>query len=92
VDRLIEGARCGGWTAKLEAVRTAIAHVLCASPDDVAVTASASAGFSALEFTGAGTRVAGRTILFDVRLAGRLSRSIGPRPTAGSAAPPARIA
>src|ERR1700684_3722479 len=63
-DRLAGGADWGGWGmekgaggtgtarevggAKNEAVRTAMAAVLRAAPDEIAVTASASAGLNAL--------------------------------------------
>ena len=43
-DRLQVGANWDVWVEKNEAVRSAMAAVLRASPDEVAVTASASAG------------------------------------------------
>lgn len=55
-DRLAVGANWDVWVMKNEAVRTAMARVLRVTPDEVAVTASASAGInalaSALDFTG----------------------------------------
>jgi len=55
-DRLLVGANWDVWITKNEAVRSAMARVLGARPDEVAVTASASAGInslaSALSFTG----------------------------------------
>jgi len=54
-DRLLLGANWDVWVTKNEAVRTAMAAVLGAAPDEIAVTASASAGLnalaSALDFT-----------------------------------------
>lgn len=54
-DRLLLGANWDVWVTKNEAVRAAMAAVLCAAPDEIAVTASASAGLnalaSALDFT-----------------------------------------
>jgi selenocysteine lyase/cysteine desulfurase len=47
-DRLLLGANWDVWVAKNEAVRGAMAAVLRATPDEVAVTASASAGLNAL--------------------------------------------
>jgi selenocysteine lyase/cysteine desulfurase len=47
-DRLQLGANWDVWVAKNEAVRSAMAAVLRAAPDEVAVTASASAGLNAL--------------------------------------------
>jgi selenocysteine lyase/cysteine desulfurase len=47
-DRLAVGANWDVWVMKNEAVRNAMASVLRASPDEVAVTASASAGLNAL--------------------------------------------
>ncbi|HEY7965029.1 MAG: aminotransferase class V-fold PLP-dependent enzyme [Steroidobacterales bacterium] len=47
-DRLQVGANWDVWVEKNEAVRSAMAAVLRASPDEVAVTASASAGLNAL--------------------------------------------
>jgi selenocysteine lyase/cysteine desulfurase len=60
-DRLLVGANWDVWIAKNEAVRTLTATLLNASPDEIAVTASVSAGLnslaSALDFTGARNRV-----------------------------------
>ena len=56
-DRLAVGADWDVWVSKNEAVRGAMAKLLGATPDEMAVTASASAGInalaSALDFTGA---------------------------------------
>lgn len=55
-DRLAVGANWDVWVTKNEAVRAAMAGVLRVTPDEIAVTASASAGInalaSALDFTG----------------------------------------
>ncbi len=55
-ERLAVGANWDLWVAKNEAVRSAMAQVLRVTPDEVAVTASASAGInalaSALDFNG----------------------------------------
>ena len=55
-DRLAVGANWDVWVTKNEAVRALMARVLHASADEIAVTASASAGLnalaSALEFSG----------------------------------------
>src|SRR5262250_3574278 len=55
-DRLLVGANWDVWVMKNEAVRSLMAQVLRAKPDEIAVTASASAGInslaSALDFTG----------------------------------------
>lgn len=55
-DRLLIGANWDVWITKNEAVRAGMAKVLRAQPDEIAVTASASAGLnalaSALDFTG----------------------------------------
>jgi selenocysteine lyase/cysteine desulfurase len=55
-ERLAVGANWDLWVAKNEAVRAAMAQVLRVSADEIAVTASASAGInalaSALDFTG----------------------------------------
>jgi selenocysteine lyase/cysteine desulfurase len=55
-DRLAVGANWDVWVTKNEAVRSLMARVLHASPAEIAVTASASAGLnalaSALEFSG----------------------------------------
>lgn len=60
-DRLLVGANWDVWVAKNEAVRSLMAQVLNAEPDEVAVTASASAGInalaSALDFNGARNKV-----------------------------------
>src|SRR5487761_835384 len=60
-DRLAVGANWDVWIAKNEAVRAAMARVLRVTPDEIAVTASASAGInalaSALDFTGPRTKV-----------------------------------
>jgi len=47
-DRLAVGANWDVWVMKNEAVRAAMAQVLNAAPDEIAVTASASAGLNAL--------------------------------------------
>jgi selenocysteine lyase/cysteine desulfurase len=47
-DRLRVGANWDVWVTKNEAVRSAMAAVLRARPDEIAVTASASAGLNAL--------------------------------------------
>lgn len=55
-DRLLVGANWDVWVMKNEAVRSLMAQVLHAQPDEMAVTTSASAGInalaSALDFTG----------------------------------------
>lgn len=55
-DRLAVGANWDVWVTKNEAVRSALAAVLRASPDEIAVTASTTAGInsiaSALDFKG----------------------------------------
>jgi len=55
-DRLAVGANWDVWITKNEAVRAAMASVLRVTPDEIAVTASASAGInalaSALDFSG----------------------------------------
>ena len=60
-DRLLVGANWDVWVTKNEAVRAAMAQVLRAQPDEIAVTASASAGInslaSALDFTGRRNKV-----------------------------------
>lgn len=60
-DRLSVGANWDVWVTKNEAVRTAMADVLNVTPDEIAVTASASAGInalaSALDFTGPRSKV-----------------------------------
>ena len=59
-DRLLVGANWDVWVMKNEAVRSLMAQVLRAQPDEIAVTASASAGINALasafDFTGRATR------------------------------------
>ncbi len=54
-DRLAVGANWDVWIARNEAVRAAMARILRVTPDEIAVTASASAGInalaSALDFT-----------------------------------------
>jgi selenocysteine lyase/cysteine desulfurase len=47
-DRLLVGANWDVWVTKNEAVRAGMAQVLRAKPDEIAVTASASAGINAL--------------------------------------------
>ncbi|HUN72648.1 MAG TPA: aminotransferase class V-fold PLP-dependent enzyme [Steroidobacteraceae bacterium] len=60
-DRLAVGANWDVWVTKNEAVRAAMARVLRVTPDEIAVTASASAGInalaSALDFSGPRRRV-----------------------------------
>ncbi len=60
-DRLQVGANWDVWVTKNEAVRRAMAAVLRAAPDEIAVTASASAGLNALasafDFTGRRNKV-----------------------------------
>jgi selenocysteine lyase/cysteine desulfurase len=60
-DRLLVGANWDVWVMKNEAVRSLIAQVLGAQPDEIAVTASASAGINALasafDFTGRRNKV-----------------------------------
>ena len=60
-DRLSVGANWDVWVTKNEAVRAAMAGVLNVTPDEIAVTASASAGInalaSALDFTGSRRKV-----------------------------------
>ena len=51
-DRLLVGANWDVWVTKNEAVRSAMAEVLRAKPDEIAVTASASAGINALASAG----------------------------------------
>ncbi len=55
-ERLAVGANWDLWITKSEAVRSAMAQVLRVAPDEIAVTASASAGInalaSALDFSG----------------------------------------
>ena len=60
-DRLAVGADWDVWITKNEAVRALTAQLLGASPDEIAVTASVSAGLnalaSALDFTGKRNKV-----------------------------------
>src|SRR5687768_10950993 len=60
-DRLEVGANWDVWVTKNEAVRSLMAGVLHATPDEIAVTASASAGLNALasafQFTGQRNKV-----------------------------------
>jgi selenocysteine lyase/cysteine desulfurase len=60
-DRLEKGADWGGWVARAEAVRDGMAALLNAGADEIAVTASASAGInalaSALDVSGARNKV-----------------------------------
>src|ERR1700723_251362 len=60
-DRLLVGANWDGWVTKNESVRSLTATLLNASPDEIAVTASVSAGLnalaSALNFTGPRNKV-----------------------------------
>lgn len=55
-DRLLVGANWDVWITKNESVRALVAQLLNASPDEIAVTASVSAGInalaSALDFSG----------------------------------------
>jgi selenocysteine lyase/cysteine desulfurase len=60
-DRLLVGANWDVWVTKNESVRSLTAKLLNASPDEIAVTASVSAGLnalaSALQFTGPRNKV-----------------------------------
>ncbi|HKR35966.1 MAG TPA: aminotransferase class V-fold PLP-dependent enzyme [Steroidobacteraceae bacterium] len=60
-DRLEVGANWDVWVTKNEAVRSLMARVLHATPDEIAVTASASAGLNAvataLQFSGGRDKV-----------------------------------
>jgi selenocysteine lyase/cysteine desulfurase len=60
-DRLLVGANWDVWVMKNEAVRNLTASLLRAAPDEIAVTASVSAGLnslaSALQFTGPRNKV-----------------------------------
>jgi selenocysteine lyase/cysteine desulfurase len=47
-DRLLVGANWNAWVEKNESVRTLVATLLGAAPDEIAVTASVSAGLNAL--------------------------------------------
>lgn len=60
-ERLLVGVNWDLWVAKNEAVRGLVAQILGAQPDEIAVTASASAGINALasacDFSGARNKV-----------------------------------
>ena len=60
-DRRARGVDWGGWGARTEAVREGMAALLNASPDEIAVTTSASDGInslaSAIDFTGPRNKV-----------------------------------
>ncbi len=60
-DRLLVGANWDVWVNKNEAVRAGMAQVLRAQPDEIAVTASASAGINALasacDFSGSRNKI-----------------------------------
>ena len=60
-ERLMAGANWDVWVAKNEAVRALVATLLRAAPDEIAVTASVSAGLnslaSAFDFSGGRNRV-----------------------------------
>jgi len=60
-DRLLVGANWDVWVTKNESVRALVAELLHAAPDEIAVTASVSAGLnalaSALQFSGARNKV-----------------------------------
>jgi selenocysteine lyase/cysteine desulfurase len=60
-DRIERGVDWGGWAAPTEAVREGMAAILNASPAEIAVTTSASAGInalaSALDFSGVRNKV-----------------------------------
>ena len=60
-ERLRVGANWDAWGAKNEAVRALVAEIIGAQPDEIAVTASASAGInslaSAMDFSGARNKV-----------------------------------
>ena len=60
-DRLMVGANWDLWVTKNEAVRALVARLLHALPDEIAVTASVSAGLNALasahDFSGARNKV-----------------------------------
>jgi len=64
-DRLLLGANWDVWVAKNEAVRAAMAAVLRASADEIAVTASASAGLNALASAFDFTRGRNKVIVSD---------------------------
>src|SRR3984885_9620332 len=60
-DRLLVGANWDVWITKNESVRSLVAKLLNATPDEIAVTASVSAGLnalaSALDFSGPRSKV-----------------------------------
>lgn len=60
-DRIARGADWGGWAVRTEAVRDGMAALLNATPAEIAVTTSASAGVnslaSALDFSGPRNKV-----------------------------------
>jgi selenocysteine lyase/cysteine desulfurase len=60
-DRLLVGANWDVWVTKNESVRSLVAKLLNATPDEIAVTASVSAGLnalaSALDFSGPRNKV-----------------------------------
>ena len=60
-DRLLVGANWDVWVTKNESVRSLVAKLLNATPDEIAVTASVSAGInalaSALDFSGLRNKV-----------------------------------
>jgi selenocysteine lyase/cysteine desulfurase len=60
-DRLLVGANWDVWVTKNESVRALVAELLHAAPDEIAVTASVSAGLnalaSALQFSGVRNKV-----------------------------------
>jgi selenocysteine lyase/cysteine desulfurase len=60
-DRLLVGANWDVWVTKNESVRALVAELLRAAPDEIAVTASVSAGLnalaSALQFSGVRNKV-----------------------------------
>jgi selenocysteine lyase/cysteine desulfurase len=64
-DRLLLGANWDVWVTKNEAVRTAMAQVLRAAPDEIAITASASAGLNALASAFDFTRGRNKVIVSD---------------------------
>src|SRR5882724_9456892 len=64
-DRLLVGANWDVWVMKNEAVRSLMAQVLGAQPDEIAVTASASAGINALASTFDFTRRRNKVVISD---------------------------
>jgi selenocysteine lyase/cysteine desulfurase len=60
-DRVLVGANWDAWVAKNESVRALVATLLRAAPDEIAVTASVSAGLnalaSALQFSGSRRKI-----------------------------------